>query len=844
MRAHEITFFKLIEGDKQFQVPLYQRTYSWQTKDWVRLWKDLLEQVDILAEGAHRTPHFIGSVVLAPGTMTAADVQQWLVVDGQQRLTTLMLACCALRDRFREVAGREADRIHKQYLVNEYREGLKHYRLLPTQADRDAYVACVEHQPKAGGADPVGAAYRFFRSALIDFDPDGDVEALQRVEAALRGRLSVVEITADHGDNVYRIFESLNNTGVKLSQTDLLRNFVFMALPRLGERVYAHDWLPMQQELGPANLELLAWLDLVIRGDYRARQSEIYRDQQVRMQKVVETGGEDALHREIAELHRRGRLLLRILEPAREEHQGLRKALERLQEWGGQSVFPIALHLLDLIDHSQASSEQAAQALGYVESFLVRRMICGIPTNNLNRILNSAPKELETGRPVDEAIHRYLSGRRRYWPTDEQLRTNIRARPFYWTGRPGQRFFVLKRLEQSYGAKEPVDFDSAKLTIEHVMPQTATKEWLELLSREVTDEGGPGELHGSLLHTLGNLTLTAENSRLSNHPFKRKQEIFDASALRMNREIASTERWGKREILARSTALAERAIQLWPAPLTGGANLEDERRTWVLLRQILAELPAGSWTTFGDLATVIGGHPGGIGTYMIARPDLENMHRVLTSEGAVSTAFPWPDDRTETPQEVLEREGVTFTAGGKANPAQRLSGADLAELVGIEVEETNAPVSDDPADRRNRFQAQLTHQGPNIAETVGQLVGYWASKGGDVTFGAGRDTGCFLILNRTHGRGSIWLLVLYPVIGRIEVGFQHLARRPPFDDVALRRELMNRLNQIPGVEIPEAKIALRPSFPMIALTGSDADRLHSVLDWFITQVQQADAQQS
>src|SRR5258708_10361344 len=144
MQAHEITFFKLIEGDKQFQVPLYQRTYSWQHKDWTRLWEDVLEQVETLVTGEQRTPHFIGSVVLAPGTMAAGDIQRWLVVDGQQRLTTLMLACCALRDRFAEVSPKDAERVHKQYLVNEYREGHEHYRLLPTQADRESFMACVD----------------------------------------------------------------------------------------------------------------------------------------------------------------------------------------------------------------------------------------------------------------------------------------------------------------------------------------------------------------------------------------------------------------------------------------------------------------------------------------------------------------------------------------------------------------------------------------------------------------------------------------------------------------------------------------------------------------------------
>ena len=562
MRAHEVSFLDLVQGEKQFQVPLYQRTYSWGGKQLAQLWRDLLAQGEAMADGAPAGTHFMGSVVITPSpTLQAAGVNRWLLVDGQQRLTTLMLALAAIRDH---VGGGEADRIHRQYLVNEFRQGDDHLRLLPTQADRDAYRAIVLRTPGTTATGAVAEAYQFFRTVLTSVDDPDDDQDIARIEQTIRAGLSIVEITAERSDNVYRIFESLNNTGLQLSQADLLRNYLFMRLPSRGEDVYRDVWLPMQNRLG-ADLELLVWLNLVIRGNDRVKQSDIYRAQQERLEKLPAT--EEAIEAEVAELARRSRHLERILHPAAEPDPRLASALTRLAGLGRRHGLPA--------DHAPAGSAgtgesrqpgDVADAMAYVESFLVRRMLCQVPTNNLNRVFNSAPAIIKDQVPVAAAVRSYLSGRRRYWPADAEVRRSIRTRPFYWTGRGQQRTFVLRRLEESYGAPEPVDFSAAKLTIEHVLPQTPTEEWLKLLAEEVTEEAGPEELHDLLVHTLGNLTLTAENAKLSNSPFQRKQDILHASALRMNREIADAPAWGKAQILQRAEQLADRVIRIWPGP--------------------------------------------------------------------------------------------------------------------------------------------------------------------------------------------------------------------------------------------------------------------------------------
>lgn len=837
MRAQEITFLKLVQGDKQFQVPLYQRTYSWGRDQLQRLWEDVGELVEQHLAGEAAAPHFLGSVVLAPGQIQAGGVQRWLVVDGQQRLTTLMLAFTALRDLLKETGdARGVDRVHRQILVNEFHEGADHYRLLPTQADREAYTACVQSRAEAGGSDNVGAAYRFFRGALAEGHEAGDERWTATVETVLKDLLSIVEITAESGDNVYRIFESINNTGVGLSQSDLLRNYVFMLLPKRGERIYQELWLPMQQSLGPKNLELLVWLDLVVRGHYKTKQSEIYREQQKRLQPLA--GDEDALQHEIEQLAERAGRFLRIVEPGREQSPALRAVLERLASWGGQTHYPLALHLLDLLAAGRTTPDDAAQALGYVESYLVRRLICQTPTTGLNRIFMEAPKELETDRPAAEAVRRFLSGRRRRWPSDEELREAIRTKPFYWSGRPPQRSYILRRLEESYRPSEPVDFAKASLSVEHVLPQRPAPAWFDLLSEETEPNQTPQELHDLLVHTLGNLTLTGDNGKLSNHPFERKQQILDSSALRMNLEIASAQRWGKAEILARADRLSERAVNLWPGPIGGVKPAGEESPGWAELRAALVAMPSGTWTTYGDVAELIGSHPVAVGAYLGGNSTVIGAYRVLTSEGKISPSFRWADgDDRQPPQELLTSEGVRFDTWGRANRSQRLTAAELATLLGKDVTQPAAhdalPEGEDAA-AAERFRTQLQEHWPDAHPGVMGALDFWRRQGGYVNYGRHDETSCFPMLDAGTSRSPhlLWPVAIYPVSGTVEVVFQHLKSRTPFDDTEQRRELLNRLNKIDGVDLPEAKLELRPSFP-VTVFAEHGDEICEVLDWFV-----------
>ncbi|WP_433456591.1 GmrSD restriction endonuclease domain-containing protein (plasmid) [Streptomyces sp. CA-142005] len=844
MKASETILADLLQGRaQQYQIPLYQRTYSWTERQLDQLWRDILDQARLLAERKNGTTHFLGSVVLAPSPMTEPTFPRWLVVDGQQRLTTLSLALTALRDHLAATDPEARERIDEEYLINKRKQGEDYFRLLPTQADRAHYAEYIRGTHAGSGGGRVGETYRFFRSRLVTAQDPADPYDLALVEQAIASRMTLVAVSAEKDDNVHRIFESLNNTGLKLSQADLLRNYLFMKLRQRGQEVYDTYWLPLQEAFSNEDLEHLMWLQLVLDGDDRVRRQDLYTAQQ---QRFAEVGAdEDSVLAYIKELHRRAEHFSRVLHPEREQDRSVREHLHRLQEWQASVAHPVVRLMLDERSKGNIDSAEVARALSYVESFLVRRMLCWIPTNNLNRIFQAVPGQLPVDLSPADGLRQLLSAPRRFWPTDDEVRLHARTGRFYERGRVNQRRFVLQRLEQSYDHPEPVDFTQAKLTVEHVMPQSAGPEWLAALAQDCADGETPEELHARLVHTLGNLTLTAVNSQLSNNPFDRKKDLLHASHLEMNRRIAGTDRWGATEILTRADELADRVIDLWPAPVEGVSRVE-RGRDWGQLHQALAALPDGTWTTYGDLAALIGSSAGAVGTHLLATPGLLNAHRVLTYDGRIVEGFQWADghDRGDV-RALLEAEGVEFAANDSALPAQRLDAEDLVVLLGQdepEQEITRPSLSPGAQaawqERLERFHEQLAADNPKpLVASVRELLDFWEAVGGWVGLGTGHTyTSAFLNLDRSATQATIWPLAIFPGTGRggaMEVVFQHLASREPFTDPHLRDELRQRLNRIDGVTIPYGKLALRPRFPLTVLADENSRAtLFETLAWF------------
>lgn len=684
VRAENGTLSGVLEGKKQYQIPLYQRVYSWGKKQLDQLWSDVVDLGRVLGEDP-KASHFIGSLVLASSPdFGAIGVNKFLVVDGQQRLTTLTLLLAALRDHLIETGDTDrANGIDAQYLINVF-DGGKPLKVLPTQADRPAYMAVLNRSPQAGGEDAVGDAYRFFRSKIAAADDPDDPHDLEMLEAAVVRGLALVVVTAEPSDNAHRIFESLNNTGLRLTQSDLLKNYLFMRLSDRAEAVYDNIWLPLEKKLGAENLELLFWLDLVQR-DERAKQTDTYVGQQKRFEKLKSI---DEVEAEVVRIAKLGDVLATILVPEREKDPEIRRRLTRIRAWGSTTAYPVVMQILARRAADRASADEVVRALTYLESYFVRRVVIGRATANLNRTLLQAVSAISGAQASDVALREYLSRGRKYFATDLQVRDAVTTIAFYWQGRGPQKKLILQWLEEAYRPKEIVGVDPTRLTIEHVLPQTMSDPVREMFAESFADDADIDYEHERIVHTLGNLTLSGYNSELSNKPFHEKREMLARSGLFMNHEIAKHPSWGANEISARSYALAEKIIELWPGPDESIAADDDEPSALrSQIAGILAEIPAGRWTSYGDAAIVAGTWAQPLAA-IVANHPMPNAWRVLQNGGTISPGFRWTEPgRSDDPRVVLEQEGVRFDARGHADPRQFIGAEELAEAAGLDVDE-------------------------------------------------------------------------------------------------------------------------------------------------------------
>lgn len=561
MKANETALFKLLQGQTLFIIPMFQRQYTWGKKEWSALLQDIK---DTYSEG-NDTQHFMGSIVTKVLDATPDDVSRFLVIDGQQRLTTLTVLLAALRDAFKITDSQLADKIHRLYLINEFANGENRYKVLPTQADRAIYYHIIDGKG-ASGQSLLQQAYNYFANELKAAESSSEAPNLKQLESAISRQLGIVSIVLSSEDDEYRIFESLNAKGARLTQADLIRNYFFMKIagPQ-QEEVYNTIWRPMEQSLEEGeddkprgqNLEEFFRYEFIRTGD-NVREGDVYQAWKRRLDKL----SLDDLLAELKIISHHSQHYKRIIKPEVEEDKIVAAGLHWVNRWGAQTVYPFLLYLYQRRDDGKLNAKQFAAILQIIESFLVRRAIVGVPTNTLNKIFPVLPRQLPGDADPVEGVRMALSDRVRRWPSDAEFMQSLLSYPLYKDSRPEQRKVILERIEESYNNKEMPNL--ASFTIEHIMPQTLTPEWEAVLGGKAAAK----EAHDNLLHTIGNLTLTRYNGELSNHPFSEmKRDVFAQSSLMMNKEIAQEGTWTATQITTRSQRLANRAIHIWPGPV-------------------------------------------------------------------------------------------------------------------------------------------------------------------------------------------------------------------------------------------------------------------------------------
>lgn len=562
MDAQKATLFQLLDGNKQFRIPIYQRTYSWRQEQCARL----LEDVIAIASAPPGPSHFIGSVVyVADGNFMAAGVNSLLVIDGQQRLTTLSLMLLALRKLAMDGkdVGAGPKKIGNLYLFNGNEEGdsEEYIKLRLTRSDKETYTKLCLDLPLGDGDDNrVQANYRYFLSAFESGRAD-PAEAFKGVQ-----RLQLVYIALELGrDNPQLIFESINSTGLDLAQADLVRNFVLMGLPHgLQEKIYNKHWFPMESRFGQQyrdRFDGFMRTYLTVRTGSIPREDEVYAAFKKHILSTA-AASEGELHRMetvAADLNEQAAYYAAIAF-GKEEDSELRQAFHDIATLRADVVHPFLLELYGDWKNRRLTRDEFVSLVRLVESYVFRRFLCGVPTNSMNKTFAGLAKGIDKSRYHRSAQAEFLKlASYRRFPGGAETAQMLTDKDVYNTPRCA---YLLEKLENYFHPKEPIK--AAAYTIEHVMPQTLSEEWKAHLGEKAAD------IHSRLLHTLGNLTLTGYNSELSCRPFKEKLELaeggFLSSPLALNRRIREQTRWGEEQIRVRGAQLAEAVLKVWPEP--------------------------------------------------------------------------------------------------------------------------------------------------------------------------------------------------------------------------------------------------------------------------------------
>lgn len=558
MKAGETTLQKLMGGAIQFIVPIYQRTYSWTFKQCNQLWKDIIH----ITKNKDNMVHFIGSVVYIDLGTPIGRPQQLLLIDGQQRLTTLSLLLSAL-SRYIEKNSLEhiisPNKIKNYFLLNNEESGSDKYKMLLTEQDRDTFICIIEGTEKTlhNPSEQMLQNFEYFNNIIAQSSED--------IETIYEGvnRLMLVSVALNNTqDNPQLIFESMNSTGKDLSQADLIRNYILMGQPQdMQNKLYNTYWRPM--ELGFGQQGYTDYFDLFIR-DFLTSQNSSGRI--CKINEVYEAfkqyhKNEISTEKLLSQVYTYTQYYIRI-HLGKEVDKDLKALWNEIRILEVSVCYPFLIRIYNDYENNVITKSDFITIIKATISYVVRRVICEIPTNSLNKTFSTFYLKIKKDNYVNSVLAEYvIKDSYRAFPNDDEFKTKFKNKEIY---KLRIRNYILESLENR-NHKEPINIINDGYTIEHIMPQNPnlSTEWRNMLGPNWKD------IQKILLHTIGNLTLTGYNSEMSDRPFKEKQTMkggFKESHLRLNDNLVDLSKWDEYEIHNRAELLSEQAIKIWTYP--------------------------------------------------------------------------------------------------------------------------------------------------------------------------------------------------------------------------------------------------------------------------------------
>ncbi len=562
MKAEAPTLLGFFEENQnnQFVIPIYQRVYSWEKEQCEQLWDDIIK----IGGNDKMNGHFIGSILYVLDSNTHSN-NPLLIIDGQQRLTTITLLLIALRNHLSEeveiLEKFSRKKIENRYLINSDKDDDKKFRLILSESDKDTLLSLIDKNKRKPSEPSVKIMENF---KLFEKWIRKNTDKLETIFKGLE-KLMIVWIALDKGkDDPQLIFESMNSKGIELTQTDLIRNYIIMETEVEKQKdFYNQYWRAMEEDF---------------------KQNEKLFNRFVRHYLTIKTGKipnikkvyqayKDYQQKEGIEIED----LLKDLQKycgyfcqiafKKEDDKDLNKALSFLVDLEMDVVYPLLLELYSDYRDGVLSKQDFIPIIALTESYLCRRAVCGLGTNSLNKIFPFVTKKIDKNQYLESIKAHFLSLEKTTgkFPKDSEFKDSLITIDFYHFKK--NKYF-LERLE-NFDTKEPVD--TQKCSTEHIMPQTLTPKCERDLGENFE------AIHEKYLHTIGNLTLTGYNSEYGNNSFREKRDMekgFKQSSLKLNQNLKDLESFGEKEIEKRANDLADWALKIWTYPKLDAETLE------------------------------------------------------------------------------------------------------------------------------------------------------------------------------------------------------------------------------------------------------------------------------